>query len=296
VTPRIDPRIAARRGEVERDAARRRAIVLGSIAGVVALGGLTYALIHSSLLAADQVRVEGVTGARADAVSQFAGVRIGEPLVLLDTGAVARRVERLPWVGAVTVSRGLPHTVRITVVERDAVAWARRTPGSSTTSTTAVVRNGAGPSGATGVPTTTAAPTTTTVPVPPGPPRLVDRTGRVLATTAAPPPGLPELRGVRVPEAGRRIVPSGAARAIAAIPADLGRQVVALEVDARRNLVLVLATRPGVRPTARRIVLGDASRARAKGQVALTVLAALASARQSVTTIDVSVPTAPATS
>ncbi|MFM7060681.1 MAG: cell division protein FtsQ/DivIB [Actinomycetes bacterium] len=296
MTPRIDPRIEARRGEVERDAARRRAIVLGSIAAVVALGGLTYALIHSSLLAADQVRVEGVTGARADAVSQFAGVRIGEPLVLLDTGAVARRVERLPWVGAVTVSRGLPHTVRITVVERDAVAWARRTPGSSTTSTTAVVRNGAGTSGATGVPTTTAAPTTTTVPVPPGPPRLIDRTGRVLATTAAPPPGLPELRGVRVPEAGRRIVPPGAARAIAAIPPDLGRQVAALEVDGRRNLVLVLATRPGVRPTARRIVLGDASRARAKGQVALTVLAALASARQAVTTIDVSVPTAPATS
>ncbi|MFM7616367.1 MAG: cell division protein FtsQ/DivIB [Actinomycetes bacterium] len=297
MTPRVDPRIAARRGEVARVAARRRAVVLAVVVCAAALGGLTYALIRSSLLEARQVRVEGVTGARADAVSQFAGVEPGQPLVLLDTGAVARRVERLPWVGAVTVSRGLPHTVRITVVQRDAVAWARRAP-AATTSTTTSVPDGARATGATGASSTTSSTTTTTtVAVPAGPPRLIDRSGRVLATTAAPPPGLPELRGVRVPEAGRRITPAGAARAVAAIPADLRRQVVALEVDPRtRDLVLLLATQPKVRPTARRIVLGDATRARAKGEVALTVLGALTSARQSVTTIDVSVPTAPATS
>lgn len=294
MTPRVDPRIEARRGEVARIAARRRAVALAAGVGVVALAGLTYVLVHSSLLEARQVRVEGVSGARADAVSQFAGVRSGEPLVLLDTGAVARRVERLPWVGAVTVSRGLPHTVRIAVVERDAVAWARRVAAAPTTTSTT-----RGPMGATGGSTTTSAPsaTTTTAASPPAPPRLIDRSGRVLATTAAPPPGLPELRGVRVPEPGRRIAPVGAARAIAAIPEALRVQVVALEVDPRdRNLVLVLATQPKVRPTARRIVLGDAGRARDKGQVALSVLAALTAARQSVTTIDVSVPTAPATS
>lgn len=290
MTPRVDPRIEARRGEVARVAARRRAVVLAVVVGVVALVGLVAALVHSSLLEARQVRVEGVTGARADAVSQFAGVRTGEPLVLLDTDAVVRRVERLPWVGAVSVSRGLPHTVRITVVERDAVAWARRVPAVPTT-TSGAPR----PSGATGGAPTTSAPTTTTASA--APPRLIDRSGLVLATTAAPPPGLPELRGVRVPEAGRRITPAGAARAVAAIPEALRTQVVALEVDARsRDLVLVLATQPKVRPTARRIVLGDASRARAKGEVALSVIAALTSARQSVTTIDVSVPTAPATS
>ncbi len=292
MTPRVDPRIEARRGEVARVAARRRAVVLAVVVAVIALVGLVAALVHSSLLEARQVRVEGVTGARADAVSQFAGVRTGEPLLLLDTDAVARRVERLPWVGAVSVSRGLPHTVRITVVERDAVAWARRVPAVPTT-TSGAPR----PSGATGGAPTTSAPTTTTTTASAAPPRLIDRSGLVLATTAAPPPGLPELRGVRVPEAGRRITPAGAARAVAAIPEALRTQVVALEVDARsRDLVLVLATQPKVRPTARRIVLGDASRARAKGEVALSVIAALTSARQSVTTIDVSVPTAPATS
>jgi cell division protein FtsQ len=214
--------------------------------------------------------------------------------VLLDTDAVARRVERLPWVGAVSVSRGLPHTVRVTVVERDAVAWARRVPTVPTTTSVAPR-----PTGATGSASTTTTPptTTTTAASPPAPPRLIDRSGRVLATTAAPPPGLPELRGVRVPDAGRRVTPAGAARAIAAIPEALRTQVVALEVDARSgDLVLLLVTQPKVRPTARRIVLGDASRARDKGRVALSVLAALTSARQSVTTIDVSVPTAPATS
>ena len=138
--------------------------------------------------------------------------------------------------------------------------------------------------------------TTTTVP-PAGPPRLVDRAGRVLATTAAPPPGLPEIRGARVPGAGGTIRPAGAARALAALPVALRQQVVAVEVTPRSgDLVLVLATQPKVRPTARRIVLGRADRARAKGEVALTVLGALTAAKQSVTTIDVSVPSAPATS
>ena len=91
MTPREDPRIAARRGEVERVATRRRAILLGVAVGVVALVALGYALIHSSLLAAREVAVEGVTGRRADAVSQFAGVRVGEPLLLLDTGALSAR-------------------------------------------------------------------------------------------------------------------------------------------------------------------------------------------------------------
>ena len=241
------------------------------------------------------MRVEGVTGPRADAVSQFAGVRTGEPLVLLDTGAVERRVARLPWVGAVSVARGLPHTVRITVVARDAVAWARQASGPPPTASSGAP-TGPRASGATGTSTTTAAPTTTTAAAL-GPPRLVDRSGRVLATSAAPPPGLPEIRGAKVPAAGKRIVPAGAARAIAGIPVDLRRQVVALEVDPRtRELVLILATQPKVRPTARRIVLGDASRARVKGQVALSVLSALTASRQSVTTIDVSVPSAPATS
>lgn len=295
MSPRVDPRIAARRGEVAQAAARRRAILLAVAVGIVAVAGIAYALVHSSLLAARDVRVAGVTGPRADAVSQFAGVRTGEPLMLLDTGAVARRVERLPWVGAVSVSRGLPHTVRITVVPRDAVAWARQAsgPGPGAPSTGPTGTRG---SGVTGAPTTTAPPTTTTVPVL-GPPRLVDREGRVLATSAAPPPGLPEIRGAKVPAAGRTIAPAGAARAIAAIPIDLRRQVVALEVDPRTgDLVLVLATQPKVRPTARRIVLGSAVRAKVKGQVALSVLAALTTSRQSVTTIDVSVPSAPATS
>ena len=104
MTPRVDPRIAARRGEVAQAAARRRAVILAVVVGIVALVGLAYVIVHSSLLATRTVAVEGVTGPRADAVSQFAEVRTGEPLVLLDTGAVARRVERLPWVGAVSAA------------------------------------------------------------------------------------------------------------------------------------------------------------------------------------------------
>lgn len=294
----VDPRIEERRSAVERAAARRRAILLAVGAGVVATLALTWFVLQSSLLEVRVLHVEGLGDAEAALVARRADLPVGESLPLLDTEPIAARVRRIPWVAEVSVTKHLPHAVTIRVVARPPIAFAR--PLVAPTRPTGTSRSAPGPSGAdavTGASGTTVPPTSTTTAAPVLPPRLVDATGRVLATTAAPPDGLPEIVGARVPAAGRRIRPAGAATALASLPAELRDQVATLTVDARSGLTLGLRIPPGTRrPPARRIRLGSAARARAKGEAALAVLRSIVASKGAVTTIDVSVPAAPTTS
>lgn len=304
----VDPRIRERRTAVEQAAARRRSILVASGAGVLALIALTWFVLQSSLLEARDLEVEGVTEARAALIVRRARLPEGSSLPLLDTGPIAARIRSIPWVGAVEVTKDLPHAVRVRVVVREPVAFARSgapIPAPTTTTTTTVPpprpSGATGASGTTGTTTastsTTVVPTTTTTrPAPPRPPRLVDARGRVLETTAEPPAGLPEILGARVPRAGRRIRPAAPAVALAALPVELRSQVVRVTVDTRGTITLELLVPPGTRrPPARRVRLGSAAQARAKGEAALAVLRSIVTAKGSVGTIDVSVPSAPVT-
>jgi POTRA domain, FtsQ-type len=118
----VDPRMRSRRIHVRRSAGRRRlkrvTLVLAGMAIVV----LALAATRTPLLDVDRVLVTGVDGARADAVRSAAAVAPDQPLVSLDTGAVASRVEALPWVASAQVSRSWPATVRVRVTEREVVA------------------------------------------------------------------------------------------------------------------------------------------------------------------------------
>jgi cell division protein FtsQ len=89
-----------------------------------------YAVFFSSWLAARQVAVTGLdqpadrlTPARVEQVAQ---VPLGTPLARVDLGAVRRRVEAIPAVRSVDVSRTWPHGIRIAVVERRPVAVIER--------------------------------------------------------------------------------------------------------------------------------------------------------------------------
>ncbi|HVL63670.1 MAG TPA: FtsQ-type POTRA domain-containing protein [Actinomycetota bacterium] len=112
---RTDPRISRRRRAVER-AGRRRVLVRLLAAGGVAL--LAWGVFWSPLLHVNDIRVTGARNTPIEEVVASAGVREAQNLLLLSTDAVARRVERLPWVRSVEVTRMLPGTVRIAVVER----------------------------------------------------------------------------------------------------------------------------------------------------------------------------------
>ena len=180
----VDPRMRERRVSVQRTAGRRRLRRLLVVLVVLAIVGGVVAVVRSPLLALDEVTVVGAGARDAEVLAIVADDR-GSPLLLLDTGDVADRVERLSWVAGAQVERELPNSLRIVVASRVPVAWARAADGTVA---------------------------------------LVDDRGMVLASAPAVPTGLAELSGLtRVPALGGRISPVAGARIAAALGPLAGR-------------------------------------------------------------------------
>jgi cell division protein FtsQ len=92
-------------------------LVVGAIVGAVWL------IWFSTVLVATDVRVEGMTTLRADAIRQQARVPLGVQLARLDTVAIETRVARMERIDKVDVRRHWPKTVLIAVKERAPVGW-----------------------------------------------------------------------------------------------------------------------------------------------------------------------------
>ncbi len=265
-TDPIDPRIRERRIAVTRAQGRRRLRVMLTAVAIASVIGIAWLIVMSPFLAVDDVTIQGTLHESLDSVRTAAGVRDGAALVFVDTGAVAGRIEKLPWIASAKVDREFPNGLRITVVERVPAAWVRRpAPAGS-------------PRGAA------------------GPAALVDATGRVLGDELTPPVGLPEIKGTqRLGLPGTRISPARPALALALLPPALRPQVASLT---RRNgePVLILAAPPGgADPAAKEVRLGRLEDVMAKGAAALAVLQQLTTDEAHVSYIDVRVPGAPAT-
>jgi len=112
---REDDDLAARRRS-----ARRVALVAGAI-GLVAV--LVWVFVFSSVLGAKHVVVHGAHDVPMSRIESVADVPHGRPLLRLDTGAIAARVEALPDIAAASVHVSYPSTVVITVTERVAVGY-----------------------------------------------------------------------------------------------------------------------------------------------------------------------------
>jgi len=91
-------------------------------AAVTALVAVVWLLLVSPVLGVRTVQVDGVSSLPADQVRETAGIAPGTPLLRVDVDAARARVARLPQVASVEVTRGWPHTVVVTVVEREPVA------------------------------------------------------------------------------------------------------------------------------------------------------------------------------
>jgi cell division protein FtsQ len=262
----IDPRIAERRVAVtEAQLARRRRLLLLGVAVASAIG-ILWLIVQSPFLSVQHVEVRGATAQTRLAVERAAAVKDGSALLFLDTGAVARRVEALPWVAHASVHRDLPNGVTITVEERLPVAWMRRPPPAGS------------PPGAL------------------GPVAVVDVSGRVLEDRTDPPAGLPAIIGLdRVPRRGGHLASRAPAAALAAIPDALRAQTAALVLHHGQG-VLQLGTPPGgARPAAGQVRLGRLDEVAQKGAAALAVLDQLARDGDTVRYVDVRVPGSPAT-
>jgi cell division protein FtsQ len=264
VRPPIDPRIRDRRIEVIREAGRRRLRITLVVASTIVVMGLAYLAVRSPLLDVDHVRITGTRRVSVTAVEQAARVHKGAALLFTDTGAIARRVERLPWVDHASVRREYPGTIIIAVTEFAPTAYVRVSP--------KVVA-------------------------------LVASTGKVIALTRTAPAGAVEVVGEKVaPKVGASISPPDAANVISHLPKRLAAQVRAVDVGAP-SAALVLSGTAGTTAVCKQQVggvqgppqirLGTFARSRVKGMVALAALDDLAG--RPFTYIDVSADRAPVT-
>ncbi|GAA3535311.1 cell division protein FtsQ [Aeromicrobium panaciterrae] len=117
-----DPRFAARRRDGLIQRWRRPLILVGS---VLLIGMIVWGVWFSGLLAVSKVVVQGETTLTEAQIRDAADVPIGRPLARVDTVAIEARVASMERVQAVSVSRSLPHTIKITIAERIPVAYAR---------------------------------------------------------------------------------------------------------------------------------------------------------------------------
>lgn len=131
----IDPRIAARREQVEVENSNRRNRKAASFFFVLAALAGAAGLTQTSLLDVDQIAVSGAGDDRIDEVFEIVSDEIGRPLVTLDLEFSRARIAALPWVESVSSSRDWTGRVTFEVVRREPVAQFLTPSGSATVDT-----------------------------------------------------------------------------------------------------------------------------------------------------------------
>jgi cell division protein FtsQ len=113
----MDPRLSARRTAVIRAQGRRRLhLLVGGLAGTVLIVGGWFAL-HSPVFSARALTVTGNVHETAAQVLTQGGLA-GHPALLdVNAGAVATRIEKLPWVASAAVHVSWPDGVHVVVTE-----------------------------------------------------------------------------------------------------------------------------------------------------------------------------------
>ncbi len=195
MTVAMDPRLRARRAEVARRRSWRRIAAAGVIGVAVVVGAAAWPLLHSRLLAARVITVTGARHTAERAILAASGLEGHPPMIDVNAGQVARRIEALPWVATATVSRRWPDGVHIAVTERSPVAVAPRAAGGWA---------------------------------------VIDATGRILADVDTAPATLPRLDGVSTRGVPGRWLPPASRPALAvaaALPVALRAAVRGVAVE-----------------------------------------------------------------
>ena len=117
--PAVDPRIEARRNDVQ---ARRRLRVWITVGAVIVVVAIAFGITQSPLLDVDEVEVIGGTRTGADQILEAAGVEPGTPLLGLDLSGPRKAIAALPWVDQVRSRRTWGGKVTFDVTEREVVA------------------------------------------------------------------------------------------------------------------------------------------------------------------------------
>ena len=107
---------------------RLRPFLYAGLALVLVLGGV-WLVFFSSVVTVRDVSVTGNQTVSAVRVRAVAKAPIGRQLARVDLGAIRARVETIPAVKSVSVSRSWPHTIAISITERTPVAVVDRGAG-----------------------------------------------------------------------------------------------------------------------------------------------------------------------
>lgn len=121
----VEPEELTRKKFARRQWARRWLvwrIVAVAVLLVAAVVGATWLVFFSRVLDVEGVEVQGASLLDEDRLRRVAAVPTGEPLARADLDAVRARIEALPPVESVDVSRKWPHWILLDVTEREAVA------------------------------------------------------------------------------------------------------------------------------------------------------------------------------
>lgn len=119
--PRSSPPRPSLAEQRERSRRRRRRTLRAVLALLLAavVGAAVWLVYFSSVLDTRGVTVSGTRELTADQVVAAAAVPVGRPLVRQDLNAIARRATALPQVSSAKVTREWPHTVRVSITERE---------------------------------------------------------------------------------------------------------------------------------------------------------------------------------
>jgi cell division protein FtsQ len=98
------------------------------LAAAALMAGVAWALLGSSFLVVRSVRTIGSAVQRAR-ILQAADIRLGTPLIRVNTGEIARRVERITQVQAARVTRSWPNAIVIWTKQRTATFAVPAHPG-----------------------------------------------------------------------------------------------------------------------------------------------------------------------
>ena len=196
------PPLPPRRGRLR----RLRMLIILLLVAVLASGGVIWLLYGSPWLRVQRISVSGTRVLTPAQVREAAGVRLGTPLISLDTDVIGARLRRkLPRLDAVDVVRSWPHGIGLNVTERTPVL---------------LIRNGAKFD-------------------------EVDREGVRFATVAQAPKGVPALELAPPPSAGPRRFGTDrlvreAVRVAQAVPAAVARDTRTVKVRTYDSISLEL--------------------------------------------------------